>query len=223
MITSKTLKLQLSKTIALEKIYSHHKEFINTIKSLYGNNEEVINYAEDYMQEVYIKLSRYDDIYDKVINTDGSLSKGYVFFAIRSVVLNSLRKKKTIKYSHEGDLFDIEGKVEATGNKAKHLRSHKEVRFISNLIDDGGRSETDINRELIEDKLSGMIDDNIVRTYIKEGTSYRAMAEDRKMGVQCIYRRVKDFKNKVESELGDEYRSKFMKKVVETEEAAETN
>ena len=95
---------------ALEMLARHHKEYVNTVKSLYGNNHKAINYAEDYVQQAYLKLSRYDNLYDKVVRPDGSVSKGYMFFCLRSIVINDLKKKRVTKYNYLGDQYDMEEK-----------------------------------------------------------------------------------------------------------------
>ena len=52
---------------AIELLSVHHSEFITMTKAIAGNNFEVRNYAEDYVQDAYIKLMKYDDLYDKII------------------------------------------------------------------------------------------------------------------------------------------------------------
>lgn len=197
-------------SIALKEIYKYHNEWINATKALYGNNARVKNYSEDFVQEVYMKLAKIKNLHEKVIKADGTLSKGYVFFCLRSIVLNDLRKKKVINYTHVGDLFDIEDKIESTGVKAKHLRERKAIRFISNVIDDG-RDETRVNRERIEDKLLKMLETRckIVNEYAKTGKSYRDIAGKNEFSTQLIYNRMKSFKKDVESELGQEYIANF--------------
>ena len=155
-----------SKTnIALTKIAKHHKEFIETAKKLWGNNHDVYNYAEDYVQNVYIKLAKMDNLHDKVIKPDGSVSKGYVFFCLRSVVLNDLTKKKRVKYSHLGDQYDLEEKY---------------------MLIDSGRDFTDAARDEIEELMykvaeegSHWFDYKLFKTYLETGKSYRALAAEK--------------------------------------------
>jgi hypothetical protein len=197
-------------SIALKEIYKYHNEWINTTKTLYGNNVRVKNYSEDFVQEVYMKLAKIKNLHEKVIKPDGTLSKGYVFFCLRSIVLNDLKKKKVINYTHVGDLFDIEDKIESTGVKAKHLREREAIRFISNVIDDG-RDETRVKRELIEDKLLKMLETRceLVNEYSRTDKSYRDMCGENGFSTQIIYSRMKSFKKDVESELGQEYITNF--------------
>lgn len=92
---------------AIEMLAKHHSEFISAAKSIAGNNFDVANYAEDYVQEAYIKLMRYDDLYDKVINGDKA-SKGYMFFTLRSIIINDLKRVKKCRYNHVGDQYDMD-------------------------------------------------------------------------------------------------------------------
>ena len=85
---------------AIELLSKHHSEFITMAKSIAGNNFEVRNYAEDFVQDAYIKLMKYDDLYDKIITNDKA-SKGYMFFAVRSIVINELKRVKKCRYNSQ--------------------------------------------------------------------------------------------------------------------------
>ena len=190
-------------SVAIQKIAKHHKEFVNAAKSLYGNNQEIRNYAEDYIQEVYIKLARYDDLHDKVIKPDGSVSKGYVFFCMRSVILNALGKKKVIKYSHEGDLFDLEDRF-VRGDFQK-------INGIDKIILEE-RDLTTVAREQIEDLMhkvakdeSHWFDYNLFKTYLDTGKSFRVLAQETGLGIQTIYLSIKKTKLIIAEKLFNDY------------------
>ena len=198
---SKQISPQTSEALTL--IFRHHSEFVNTVKSLYGNNFTVINYADDYMQEVYIKLGKYDNLYEKVIKPDGSVSKGYVFFAIRSVVLNDLKRKKVIDMSLCGDSFELEGKF--IGQEI-----HKQG-SIDRIID-VERDDTTKNRDEIEDKMYQIAEDNLhwfdfqlFKTYLSEGKSFRTLAAETGLGIQTIYLSIKKTKMLIADELFEQY------------------
>lgn len=181
-----------SKTsIALTKIASHHKEWITTCKALYGNNIEVDNYAEDYIQEVYIKLAKIKDLHSKVIKPDGKVSKGYVFFCLRSVVLNDLTKKKKVRYSHLGDQYDLEEKY---------------------MLVDTDRDLTDAARDEIEELMykvaqegSHWFDYKLFETYLRTGKSYRILAAETGLGIQTVYLSIKKTKLLIAEKLFDKY------------------
>ena len=200
----------MNTSVALEKIFQHHQEYIKAAKALYGNEDRVKNYAEDFIQEVYLKLSRYKDLYSKVIRPDGTVSKGYVFFTMKSIILNDLKRVKVIKLSNSGDLFDIEKDKTATGAHSPHLRERKGVRFISNITQED-RSEYVVNREYTERIFREIASrhDEVVSRYITTDTTFRALEKETGIGIQTIYLKVLAFKRDVRLELGKEYLDRF--------------
>lgn len=176
---------------ALELICRHHKEYISTVKSLYGNNYEVANYAEDFVQEAYLKLSRYDNLYDKAIKPDGTVSKGYIFFCLRSVVLNKLTLKKVAKYNYLGDQYDMEEKY---------------------MVVDSERDEVESSMEILEDKMFKIVEDNskwfdakLFRTYLETNKSFRTLAAETGLGIQTIYLSIKRSKLLIAEKLLEDY------------------
>lgn len=176
---------------ALQLLAVHHKEFISVAKSLYGNDSRVKNYAEDYVQEAYLKLSRYDDLYEKIITKKGVASKGYMFFALRSIILNDFKKVKSIKYNFLGDQYDIEEKymlVETPVDpyvEAVQKMEDKVYSVLKNRID--------------------WFDYELFKTYIKSGKSFRTIAKETGLGIQTIYLSVKKSKAIISEELDEDY------------------
>ena len=198
---NKVISPQTSEALTL--VFRHHAEFINTIKSLYGNNFKVINYADDYMQEVYIKLGKYDNLYEKVIKPDGSVSKGYIFFAIRSVVLNDLKKKKVLNMDYWGDAYDVEDRFVG---KEVHIKGSTDI------IIDSDRDDTTKNRDDVEDRMYEIAENNLhwfdfqlFKTYLSEGKSFRTLAAETGLGIQTIYLSIKKTKMLIADELFEQY------------------
>jgi DNA-directed RNA polymerase specialized sigma24 family protein len=87
----------------IEKVAQHHKEWVEIIHKL-GE----FDYAEDIVQESYIALMKYADA-TKLIDSQGLVRKGYMFFTLRSLYYQFYNKKKKItKVSFDGcwGLFD---------------------------------------------------------------------------------------------------------------------
>ena len=87
----------------LEQVAKHHKEWVKTIQKL-GE----FDYAEDIVQESYIALMKYADE-SKLIDANGNVRKGYVFFTLRSLYYQYYNKKKLVnKVPFDGcwELFD---------------------------------------------------------------------------------------------------------------------
>ena len=73
----------------LSIVAKHHNEWIKVINS-FGEYD----YAEDIVQEMYIALHKYAKP-EKIIK-DGEVSKGYVFFTLRSLYYQYYNAKNKI-------------------------------------------------------------------------------------------------------------------------------
>ena len=176
---------------ALTLLAKHHKEYVSTVKSLYGNNYSVKNYAEDFVQNAYLKLSRYDNLFDKVVKPDGTVSKGYMFFCLRSIVINQLKKKRVIKYNYIGDEYDMEEKYMAV---------------------DEGRDPVDEAMDTLEEKMYSIakagnkwFDYKLFKTYMQTGKSFRTLAKETGLGIQTIYLSIKQTKILIAESLFEDY------------------
>ena len=176
---------------AIEMLAVHHKSYIDMAKAIAGNNAEIRNYAEDYVQEAYLRLMRYEDLFDKVVNKE-KVSKGYMFFCLRSIIINSIKKKSNLKFDHLGDQYDFEEKF--------------------NWIDNG----MDLDRlaeELIEAKMYKVVRDNskiwfdyeLLKTYLKTGKSFRTISEESGIGIRTIYLSIKRSKMLIAEHLYEDY------------------
>jgi RNA polymerase sigma factor (sigma-70 family) len=73
----------------LEALGKFHKEWVDLAKNLGAKD-----YAEDIVQEAYIKMTRYAN--NKKVYNNGKFSKAYMYFTIRSVFIDYIRTKKNI-------------------------------------------------------------------------------------------------------------------------------
>lgn len=175
---------------AIEVLAKHHDEFIVMAKAIAGNNFEVRNYAEDFIQDAYIRLMRYDDLYDKII-TNGKAAKGYMFFTVRSIIINEMKRVKKCRYNFLGDQYDMEEKY---------------------MIEDKGVDKDKYAEEFLEDKMYEVLkervnwfDYELFKTYLKTGKSFRSLAEESKLGIQTIYLSIKQSKLIIAEELYEDY------------------
>jgi len=175
---------------AIELLAKHHSEFITMAKSIAGNSFEVRNYAEDFVQDAYIKLMKYDDLYDKIITNDKA-SKGYMFFAVRSIVLNELKRVKKCRYNFVGDEYDMEEKF---------------------MLEDKGVDPQKYQEEAIESMMYNVLKESVewfdyelFRTYLKTGKSFRVLAEESGLGIQTIYLSIKQSKLIIAEQLYEDY------------------
>ena len=160
-------------------------------KSLANNAYSVRNFAEDYVQEAYMRLLRYEDLYDKLITKKGKVSKGYMFFTLRSIIVNDLKKKSTPKWSFLGDQYDFE-------EKFNHV--------------DEGRDKVEATMDLLEVKMLEILkervqwfDYQLFTTYIKKKKSFKTIAEESGLGVRTIYLSIKKSKLTIAEALFEDY------------------
>lgn len=175
---------------AIELLAVHHKEFVSAARSIAGNTFDVANYAEDYVQDAYLKLMKYDDLYDKIIDGDKA-TKGYMFFALRSTILNDLKRVKKCRYNHIGDQYDMEEKY---------------------MVIDEGRELDAVFIENMEDRMYEILEENVewfdlllFKKYISTKKSFRVLAEESGLGIQTIYLSIKKSKLVIAEKLHEEY------------------
>ena len=176
---------------ALVLLTKYHKEYIKMAKAISGNNINVRNYAEDYVQEAYLRLSRYDNLYEKVVNAKGKVSKGYMFFCLRSIILNDIKKKSNINFSFLGSQYDFEEKY--------------------NWVDEGVDPFIPACSRL-EDKMYEVLkreakwfDYELFKKYLKTGKSFKTLAQESRLGVRTIYLSVKRCKLLIAEHLYEDY------------------
>ena len=95
----------------LEIVARQHKEWI-----LMAQKMGAKSYSEDIVQEAYIKLHLYAKP-EKIIKK-GKVSKGYMFFVIRSIYLDYVINRNKIKKINIDDYYKDEGFKEI---KPEHL------------------------------------------------------------------------------------------------------
>lgn len=92
----------------LSKVAKRHKEWIDIAKS-FGEH----NYAEDVVQECYLILYKYAN--EEKIIRNGIVSRGYIYFTIRSIIFqlhNSKRKIDKVYFDDEEYEFQIKDNTE---------------------------------------------------------------------------------------------------------------
>ena len=176
---------------ALEMLAVHHAEYIKMARAIAGNNNEVFNYAEDFVQEGYLRLARYEDLFDKVVNTKGKVSKGYMFFVLRSIIVNAIKKKSNLKFNYLGSQYDFEETY--------------------NFIDEGVDRDK-LGIEAIEQKMYSIVkegskwfDYSLFKTYLETGKSFRTIAEESGIGIRTIYLSIKRSKMLIAEKLHEDY------------------
>ena len=88
----------------LNRVCKYHKEWIEIVERLGGGL-----YSEDIVQEAYIKIVKYN--YGSRIVNNGKVSKGYMFFVLRSIFINYIKEANKIRKVDIDTLYDLSGKT----------------------------------------------------------------------------------------------------------------
>jgi RNA polymerase sigma factor (sigma-70 family) len=174
-----------SQSKAIELLYQHHDEFISAAHAIFGNSWEVKSYAEDLVQETYIYLMRYDDLYEKVV-VDGRATKGYFFFTLRHLIARHLDRnvKRNSYIENYGDRLESDEELLAIElDESEVSESYEE--FRSAMVDF-------LRIQLVDDK--DWFHLRVFEKYLDSGLTYEELAESVGIGTQTVYKSVKKCK-----------------------------
>lgn len=164
----------------LAKVAERHNEWVNVIKG-FGEYE----YAEDLVQETYLILYKYANE-EKVIK-DGVVSRGYLYFSLRSTFFQFYKNKRKIK---KVSIDNEEHTYEIPDN-------------------------TQMDEQIAYNKICTMIDDHIEdwRWYEKKlftlyrdsGLSIRGIAKETNISWVSIFNTLKNAKHELKEKFQDDW------------------
>jgi len=170
----------------LSIVAEQHDTWVGIVKSL-GEH----NYCDDIVQEAYIALSKYADP-DKIIK-DGKVSRGYMFFTLKSLTMQFFNKKKKIK-KLDLDNEEVYMQIPYTDDMEEQEAFHK----ICTLVDELSKDWHWYDRKLW-------------RLYSQTDMSIRKLAADTHISWVSIFNTIKNVKNEIRDNLGeswDDYKNK---------------
>ena len=162
----------------LEKVALHHKEWVKII-----NGFGEFDYAEDIVQESYIALWKYADA-DKIIDSNGNVRNGYVFFTLKSLFFQFYNKKMKINkvgIDDQWNLFDD-----------SNIEEHKAYNDICLLID------SEIENWHIYDK-------KLFKLYRDSDMSMRDIARETNISLISIFHSIKNYKEMLRNKFQKDY------------------
>lgn len=162
----------------LAKVAQHHNDWVKVIQT-FGEYD----YAEDIVQESYIALWKYADA-DKLLDCDGEVRKGYMYFTLRSLFYQYYNKKKKInKVPFDGcwELFDD-----------SNIEEHKAYNNICMLIDE-------------EIKNWDWYDRKLFKLYRDTDLSMRDIAKETNISLISIFNSIKNYKIILKEKFENDY------------------
>ena len=164
----------------LEVVAEQHDTWIGIV-----NGFGEYNYAEDIVQESYIALTKYADP-NKIIK-DGKVSRGYMFFTLRSLYYQYYNKKKKVqKISIDNDEVFLQ--IPHTDNMEEQEAFHK----ICLLVDD------------VADKWT-WYDKKMWKLYSQTDMSIRKLAAETTISWVSIFNTLKHAKNELNEKFREDY------------------
>ena len=151
----------------LAKVAQHHDEWVKVIHT-FGEYD----YAEDIVQESYIALYKYADA-DKLLDIQGEVRKGYMYFTLRSLFYQYYNKKKKVNkvnFDDQWELFDD-----------SNIEEHKAYNDICLLIDE-------------EIKNWDWYDRKLFKLYRDTDLSMRDIAKETNISLISIFNSIKNYK-----------------------------
>lgn len=162
----------------IEQVAKHHKEWVEVIYKL-GETD----YAEDIVQESYVALIKYADA-KKLIDENGKVRKGYMFFTLRSLYYQFYNKKKKVNkvsFDEQWEIFDD-----------SNLDEHKAYNDICLMID----------KEL---ETWHWYDRKLFKLYRDSDMSMRDIAKETNISLISIFHSIKNYKEILNSKFEQDY------------------
>lgn len=171
----------MNKDDLLKEAAKYHKEWIGVIKAHSFNKTESA-YAEDFVQEAYIKLHTYAN--PKRVAPNGILNKGYFFFVLKSVLFDYRKANKPVKITLE----DCKSCDRAQDQKGQHQSAEDLIQKIFDVSEEWN-----------------WYDKKLFEFYIKEIPSIRKLSEATKISTSSIYETLKNAKEEINKHLKNDY------------------
>ena len=162
----------------IEQVAKHHKEWVEVIYKL-GETD----YAEDIVQESYMALIKYADE-KKLIDENGKVRKGYMFFTLRSLYYQFYNKKKKVNkvsFDEQWEIFDD-----------SNLEEHQAYNDICLMID----------KEL---ETWHWYDRKLFKIYRDSDMSMRDIAKETNISLISIFHSIKNYKEILNSKFEKDY------------------
>jgi RNA polymerase sigma factor (sigma-70 family) len=164
----------------LRRVAEQHSDWVAIVRS-FGE----YTYAEDLVQEAYLALIKYAN--EEKLIKNGKVSRGYMFFTLRSLYYQYYNKKKRIdKVSLDDDENYIQ--VPYEDNIEENEAFHK----ICNLVDN------------VSDEWS-WYDRKLWKLYSRTDMSMRKLASETKISWVSIYNTLKHLKKDIREKLDEDW------------------
>ena len=154
-----------------------HKEFIQTVR---GFGEE--NYAEDIVQEMYIKLSRYKK--PEILIVNGIVNRAFIYCVLRSLYFDYCKSKNKV---YKVQLNEVV--------LSEDMRDKNEQESLQKIQD---KINAEINSWHWYDKM-------LFNLYRNSGMSIRKLSKETKISTSSIFNTIKYCKARLRAAVSEDY------------------
>ena len=170
----------MNKTIAINDIAKHH---INWVRYVRKNslNDYQNNYAEDFVQNLYVKLLESKSFCDvKIYDNKKQINKKYVYKTLKSLMIDDLKKVKIKTNNIIKDIMVLDPEIiTATHKEAIVIKMHNTI-------------------EKMPEK-----DKDIMKLYLYETPSIRGVAKALNNSTRTIRLKITNCKQLIKKEIYD--------------------
>jgi RNA polymerase sigma factor (sigma-70 family) len=166
----------------IEKIAENHEQYIEVVRQ-FGES----TYAEDIVQEAYIKVMKYCK--EEQLIQNGEVKNAYMYFVLRNLFLD-FKKHKANKNKVSADVLDYLGKD------------------LDNTLDNLEESEA-LNKIFDKVKIIAgewhWYDEMLFNLYKETGKSMRTISKMTGISTSSIFTTLKHCKERIREEVGEDY------------------
>ena len=163
----------------LKKVAEHHEDYLRIVKSL-----GVDDLAEDIVQEMYIKISKYCSP-ERLLQENGKVNKYYIRCVLYNLVFDYRKQQNKHKKVNIEEVYNL-------GVEYDYIEETEAYTGLIQLI--GEEVET-----------WHWYDRDLFLLYWKTGFSIRKLSEETRISTSSIFQTLKYCKKRIRTNVGEDY------------------
>jgi len=163
----------------LNKVAEHHADYLRIVKSL-----GVDDLAEDIVQEMYIKISKYCSP-ERILRENGKVNKYYIRCVLYNLVFDYRKQQNKHKKVNIEEVYNL-------GVEYDYI---EETEAYTSLIQQIGE----------EVETWHWYDRDLFLLYWKTGFSIRKLSEETRISTSSIFQTLKYCKKRIRTNVGEDY------------------
>jgi DNA-directed RNA polymerase specialized sigma24 family protein len=175
----------------LEALGKNHKEWLQIAKNLGAKD-----YAEDIVQESYLKIIKYGK--NKNVYSNGKFSKAYMYFTIRSVFINYIKQKNKVHKIQIEQFYKDKGFIEIPDQDIHKFTANNNIEKENAFWRLCEKMDKELNNWHWYDK-------SIYELYRDTDLSIRGLSSETKISAVNIFHTLKKGKDKIRDKFSEDY------------------